>query len=267
MFPYFSKKNMGTEISIHNLTKSYPNGAKALKGIDLEIKKGKFFTLLGPNGAGKSTLIKIVTTLSQKDSGEFLIGGINPESESAKIQNYIGIASQDNELDPSGKVEDLLVFQGRLFGLSKAEAFSRAQELISLFHLSNEKDKKTSALSGGNKRKLHCALALVHHPKVLFLDEPTVGMDPLARANFWEVITQLNKTQNATVFLTTQYLDEADKYANEMALIIEGQLHYSGTIAGFKEFVNLSASMSLNDSYLHYIKSISKQNTTNDEKR
>ena len=110
---------METEISIHNLTKSYPNGTEALKGIDLEIKKGEFFTLLGPNGAGKSTLIKIVTTLLHKDSGEFLIGGINPELKSAKIQNYIGVASQDNELDPSEKVENLLVFQGRLFGLSR----------------------------------------------------------------------------------------------------------------------------------------------------
>lgn len=258
---------METEISIHNLTKSYPNGTEALKGIDLEIKKGEFFTLLGPNGAGKSTLIKIVTTLLHKDSGEFLIGGINPELKSAKIQNYIGVASQDNELDPSEKVENLLVFQGRLFGLSKAEALSRAEELILLFQLSAEKDKKASTLSGGNKRKLHCALALVHHPKVLFLDEPTVGMDPLARANFWEIITQLNKTQNITVFLTTQYLDEADKHANEMALIIEGQLHYSGTIARFKEFVNPSASMSLDDSYLHYVKSISSQQTTNNEQQ
>ncbi len=187
---------METEISIHNLSKSYPNGTKALKDIHLEIKKGEFFTLLGPNGAGKSTLIKIVTTLLHKDSGEFLIGGVNPELESATIQNYIGVASQDTELDPSEKVENALVFQGRLFGLSRAEAFSRAEGLISLFQLFTEKNKKVSALSGGNKRKLHCALALVHHPKVLFLDEPTVGMDPLARANFWDVIKQLNDTQN-----------------------------------------------------------------------
>lgn len=253
---------MTAEIQVHELFKKYPNGTEALKGISLEIHKGQFFTLLGPNGAGKSTLVKIITTLINKDSGDFSISGINPEINPSKIQKIIGVASQDNEIDPTEKVENLLIFQGRLFGMNKTEATKRANELIQLFKLEKERNKKASALSGGNKRRLHCALALVHRPHILFLDEPTVGMDPVARANFWEVITQLNSREKVTVFLTTQYLDEADKHATEMALIVDGVIQYSGTIFDFKKMVNRNGELSLDDSYLHYIKSISNQEPT-----
>lgn len=249
---------MSAEIQIQEIFKKYPNGTKALNGVSLEIKKGQFFTLLGPNGAGKSTLLKVITTLIEKDSGSFKISGLNPESNYSKIQKIIGVASQDNEIDPAEKVDSLLVFQGRLFGLSKHEAISRSNELINLFQLETERDKKAKVLSGGNKRRLHCALALVHKPQILFLDEPTVGMDPVARANFWEVITQLNKDEGVTVFLTTQYLDEADRHAREMALIVEGEITYKGTISDFKKMVNPDGELSLDDSYLKYIKTISK---------
>lgn len=258
---------MTVEIEIRNLSKKYPNGTEALKGVSLDIGRGQFFTLLGPNGAGKSTLVKVMTTLISKDSGSFIISGKNPESNPAKIQHLIGVASQENEIDPTEKVENLLVFQGRLFGLSKAEAKSRADELIELFQLNSERNKKASALSGGNKRRLHCALALVHRPQILFLDEPTVGMDPLARANFWDIITMLNRSQGVTVFLTTQYLDEADKHASEMALIVGGEIHFAGSIAGFKKMVNPDSELSLDDSYLKYIKSLnnSESQTKNKE--
>jgi ABC-2 type transport system ATP-binding protein len=254
---------MSTEIQIRNLKKKYPNGTTALKGADLEIQKGQVFVLLGPNGAGKSTLVKILTTLINKDSGDFFIGGVNPEINCTQIQKYIGVASQDNEIDPSETAENLLEFQGRLFGMTKIQSKQRTEELINIFQLTTERNKKAMILSGGNKRRLHCALALVHKPKVLFLDEPTVGMDPLARSTFWEVITRLNKLEGVTVFLTTQYLEEADKHATEMALIIEGQIHYSGTVAGFKSMVNPAESMSLDDSYLVYVKSLSKQEFIN----
>lgn len=250
---------MPAEILVQHLFKKYPNGTQALKGVTLEIKKGQFFTLLGPNGAGKSTLVKIMTTLINKDSGNFQIAGINPEQNPSKIQKIIGVASQDNEIDPAETLENLLVFQGRLFGLTKLDATKRSDELIELFQLSTERGKKASALSGGNKRRLHCALALVHRPHILFLDEPTVGMDPVARANFWEVITKLNRQEGVTVFLTTQYLDEADKHATEMALIVGGEISYSGSIAGFKRMVNPDGEFSLDDSYLQYVKSLSNQ--------
>ena len=247
---------MVAEIQVQELFKKYSNGTEALKGINLEIKKGQFFTLLGPNGAGKSTLVKIMTTLTTKDSGSFSIAGINPEINHSEFQKIAGIASQDNEIDPNEKVENLLVFQGRLFGLSKPEANYRASELIQLFQLENERNKKASTMSGGNKRRLHCALALVHHPRILFLDEPTVGMDPVARANFWDVIVKMNNEENLTVFLTTQYLDEADKHATEMALIVSGEIHYTGTISNFKKMVNPIDGLSLEESYLQYIKTI-----------
>ena len=186
---------MAAEIQIQNLVKKYPNGTEALKGVSLEIKKGQFFALLGPNGAGKSTLVKTLTTMIRKDSGSFTISGINPEKDHLEGRKIIGVASQDNEIDPAEKVEDLLIFQGRLFGLSKQDAGIRSNELIKLFQLEMERNKKTNTLSGGNKRRLHCALALVHKPRVLFLDEPTLGMDPLARANFWEIITKINKSE------------------------------------------------------------------------
>jgi ABC-2 type transport system ATP-binding protein len=248
---------MTVEIKIQDLSKKYPNGTQALKGINLEIRRGSFFTLLGPNGAGKSTLVKIMTTLINKGSGSFLIADFNPELNHAKIQKIIGVASQDNELDPTESVENLLIFQGRLFGLTKSEACQRADELIDLFQLSTERSKRAGNLSGGNKRRLHCALALVHKPRVLFLDEPTVGMDPLARENFWNIITQMNHNEGVTVFLTTQYLDEADKHATEMALLIAGQIRYSGSIAKFKKMVDPQSELSLDESYLHYVKSIS----------
>ena len=254
---------MTAEIQVQSLCKSYPNGAEALKEVSLEIKNGQFFTLLGPNGAGKSTLIKILTTLITKDSGVFRISGINPEMDPSRIQKIIGVASQDNELDPTEKAENLLVFQGRLFGMKRAEAAKRANELIQSFELEKERNKKAGALSGGNKRRLHCALALVHRPQILFLDEPTVGMDPVARANFWEVITELNSSEKVTVFLTTQYLDEADKHANEMALIVGGVIRYSGTIIDFKKKVNPNGGSSLDESYLHYIKTLSDQELAN----
>jgi len=246
------------EIQVKNLKKKYRNGTEALKGIDLEIKKGQFFALLGPNGAGKSTLLKIMTTLIKKDSGEIFIDGINPENNFSQIQRYIGVASQENELDPNETTEAILKFQGRLFGMTKKQAATRADELIEMFQLVSERHKKTAALSGGNKRRLHCALALVHKPKVLFLDEPTVGMDPLARHTFWKTISALNKFDKVTILLTTQYLEEADKYASQMAMIIDGKIHFAGDVADFKKMVQPDENLSLEDSYLSYAKSFTK---------
>ena len=244
---------MTVEILFKNITKKYPKGPEALRGIDLEVGKGDLFTLLGPNGAGKSTLVKIATTLIQKDSGNFSIGGQDPDRDFTPIRRYIGVALQDSELDPAETVENLLRFQGRLFGLTKIHAQQRSNELIDAFELQSERAKKCETLSGGNKRRLHCVLALVHRPSVLFLDEPTVGMDPEARARFWQVITHLNKNEGVTVFLTTQYLEEADKHATEMALIMDGSIQYSGSVAEFKQMVYAEKHSTLEESYLAYV--------------
>lgn len=248
---------MSEQIRISNLRKKYPNGTEALKGIDLVIHKGEFFTLLGPNGAGKSTLIRIITTLLEADSGEVLINGLSPDKHIRSIQQMIGVASQENEIDPAERADRLLEFQGKLFGMKSLEARNRADELIDLFKLQSEREKKAGSLSGGNKRRLHCALALVHKPSVLFLDEPTVGMDPVARATFWEVITVMNKKEGVTVFLTTQYLEEADKHAEKMALIMNGTIHFSGSIYSFKQTFDHGEHTTLEDSYLKYVSSVS----------
>jgi ABC-2 type transport system ATP-binding protein len=245
---------MTAEITIKNLKKKYPNGTEALKGVDFSIEKGQIFALLGPNGAGKSTLVKILTTLIQKDSGNFFIGGVNPEKALSEIQHYMGVASQENELDPVETVMSLLQFQCRIFGMSRNRARERANQLLELFQLETEKNKKTASLSGGNKRRLHCALALVHRPQVLFLDEPTVGMDPLGRHTFWKVISDLSQTENVTILLTTQYLEEADKYASDMAMIMDGNIRFVGKVSEFKQLVHPEKNLSLEDSYLTFIK-------------
>jgi ABC-2 type transport system ATP-binding protein len=251
---------MEAEIKIRNVSKKYPNGTQALQGVDLDIPRGQFFTLLGPNGAGKSTLLKIMTTLIGKDSGEFVIGGFNPEVDFAAIQHLIGVATQENDLDPAEKVEELLIFQGRLFGMSSKKARQRAAELLAIFDLEKERSKLAGTLSGGNKRRLHCAMALVHHPRILFLDEPTVGMDPLARSLFWKAITNLNIVEGITVFLTTQYLEEADKHASQMALLLDGKIMYSGSINDFKARMYAGETLSLEESYLEFISSSQYKN-------
>ncbi len=247
---------MTVEIKITNFTKEYPNGTKALRGVNLQIEKGNFFALLGPNGAGKSTLVRILATLIQKDSGDFTIGGINPENDPSQVRKYIGVALQENELDPTETVISLLRFQGQLFGMTRNQAQIRTNELIDLFQLNKEQNKKAGMLSGGNKRRLHCALALVHNPKVLFLDEPTVGMDPVARHTFWSVISGMNANEKVTVLLTTQYLEEADKYATQMAMITDGSLQYTGKVSKFKNMVHPEKDTSLESSYLTYLKTI-----------
>ncbi len=248
---------MEAKIQIKNLYKTYSNGTQALKGVDLEIKNGEFFALLGPNGAGKSTLVKIITTIVHKDSGELSIWGSNPETNFFQIQKIIGVALQENEIDPGETVENLMVFQGRLFGIPREEAAKRANLLIEAFQLTGLRRKKAGVLSGGNKRRLHCALALVHNPRILFLDEPTAGMDPEARSEFWKIIGDMNKN-GVTIFLTTQYLEEAEKHASTMALISGGRIHYSGTISNFKSMVNKDNKCSLEESYLQYLDIISK---------
>jgi ABC-2 type transport system ATP-binding protein len=250
---------METEIEIRNLSKTYDGKVKALCGVNLSIPKGKIFALLGPNGAGKTTLVSILTMLCKQDNGDFSFSGIDSHRKTRDIFKSVGVASQDNELDPKIKTEELIIFQARLFGMSKNEAVKRSQTLINDFGLTPYKDKKTETLSGGNKRRLHCALALVNNPSLLFLDEPTVGMDPMARKNFWDTVGEINRQRNLTIFLTTQYLEEADKYAHNLALLIDGTIHYEGSVANFKKKVIPHKESSLEESYLEYVKSHSER--------
>lgn len=220
-------------VRARGISKQYPGGVLALDTVDLDIFAGDRFVLLGPNGAGKSTLVRILASLSRADSGEYTVCGLDPRSEERSLMRTIGVVTQGNDLDPSGTTEELLRFQCRLFDMSRSEGTNRAQELIEAMDLGDHARKRVETLSGGNKRKLHCALALVHRPRLLFLDEPTVGMDPEVRARFWDQILRINRNEGTTVILTTQYLEEAERNAEQLALIRNGRVAYRGTVRSF----------------------------------
>jgi ABC-2 type transport system ATP-binding protein len=246
-----------------NVSKSYRKGklvTEALRDFSLTIPRGSRFALLGPNGAGKSSLIRILAGLSRPDSGRIRVGGIDPARQPRKLQEKIGVALQDNDLDPKATIREHLVLQGRLFGFGPKPARNRAAELTEIFGLEEMADKKAGVLSGGFKRRLHCALALVHLPEILFLDEPTVGMDPEARGAFWKALRQFCDSEGTTLFLTTQYLDEADRHAETMAVLKGGQSCYEGSISGFKTLVSEQSARTgnavtgtLEDHYLAFI--------------
>ena len=242
------------EIEITAVRKRYPGGTDALQGIDLALPRGTRFALLGPNGAGKSTLVRILTSLSRPDAGSVQVCGLNPSRSTAALMRLIGVANQENDLDPDETVYLHLQFQGRLFGMPAPQAEGRAWDLIELFKLEEYSGKKVRELSGGNARRLHCALALVHRPRLLFLDEPTVGMDPEIRAAFWQAIRKINTDEQMTLFLTTQYLDEAEQHTEHMALLREGSICYEGSISGFTHGLSGDKPLSLEKGYLHYMK-------------
>ena len=232
------------------------------------IEPGDRFVLLGPNGAGKSTLVRVLSSLSRADKGACSVCGLDPVRDARQLMGVIGVVTQDNDLDPQASAKELLSFQCRLFGLSRRRSVARADELIDAMDLGEHAGKRVSALSGGNKRKLHCSLALVHRPRLLFLDEPTVGMDPEVRARFWESIRRINRDESTTLVLTTQYLEEAERHADQMALLYNGKIAYRGTVTSFvsgsgakteaKEtfdgaFIPTVGRTSLEDGYLAYL--------------
>ncbi|MBU0927343.1 MAG: ABC transporter ATP-binding protein [Spirochaetes bacterium] len=223
----------GNIIEARGLARTYRKGPRALAGVDLSVPAACRFALLGANGAGKSTLVRILCTLSRADSGGASIAGLPLSGGSKAIRSLIGVALQDTQLDPAGRTRDQLVFQGRLYGLDRKRALGRAEELVGRFGLEPVADRKARELSGGNKRRLHVALALVHRPRVLFLDEPTVGMDPESRAAFWAEMRRLNAEEGVCVFFTTQYLEEADRHGDELAVLDAGLVAYRGTVPAF----------------------------------
>lgn len=224
-------------IKVSGLSKIYRNGTEAVKNISFEVKSGEFFAFLGPNGAGKSTTIKILTTLIRASSGIVEIAGYNLEKQPSKIRFNIGTALQNTAIDPVLTGREMLMLQARLFGISKQEASKRVKELINSFDLEEVSDRACGKYSGGMKRRLDLAISLVHHPKILFLDEPTVGLDPISRTKLWEEINLLNKEYGTTIFLTTQYLEEADKMADKIAIIKNGELAAFGDPSSLKEAI------------------------------
>ncbi|HVX01227.1 MAG TPA: ATP-binding cassette domain-containing protein, partial [Candidatus Babeliaceae bacterium] len=199
-------------IEIKNLTKSYGE-TKVLQGINLTVKKGTIFALLGPNGAGKTTLVRILTTLLKPDNGTVYINGINALDDPKSIQKMIGLTGQSISLDERLTGLENLSMIGRLYGLSARETKKRSAELIERFNLAYAANRLVGDYSGGMRRKLDLAMSLIGNPSILFLDEPTTGLDPQSRESLWKELNELVK-DGITIILTTQYLEEADRLAD-----------------------------------------------------
>ena len=222
------------EIIVDELKKTYPGNVTAVQDVSFRVEAGKIFGFLGPNGAGKSTTIKILTTLALPSAGKASVGGFDVVTQAAEVRRVAGVALQEIGIDPLMKSMELLTLQGRLFGASKQEAIARARELLEIVQLSDAADRRVGTYSGGMRRRLDLAMALVHQPKILFLDEPTTGLDPVSRRDVWNEVRRLNRELGITIFLTTQYLEEADELAGNIAIIINGKIATEGTPANLK---------------------------------
>jgi ABC-2 type transport system ATP-binding protein len=214
-------------IKVNGLKKDFGPDILAVDDISFNVKRGEIFGFLGPNGAGKSTTIKILTTLIRKTAGSVIIDGMNIDEESEAIRRIIGYASQEVGVDNDLTARENLWIQGRFYHLTKDQAKKKAEELLRTVDLVDSADRKVSTFSGGMRKRLDLATALVSDPKVLFLDEPTTGLDPKSRNELWEYIRKLNN-DGATIFLTTQYMEEAERLADRLCIIDQGKIVAEG---------------------------------------
>ncbi len=227
----------GPAVLAEGLVKHYTGRegtVEAVRGVDLKVSAGEVFGFLGPNGAGKSTTVRMLTTLLTITSGRAEVAGVDIAKDPDGARRKIGVALQEAGLDPRQTGRELLVLHGRLFGLGSAAAARRAQELLELVDIEDAADRKIKGYSGGMQRRLDLAAALVHEPEVLFLDEPTTGLDPASRLTVWEELRRINAL-GTTVFLTTQYLEEADQLCDRLAIIDGGLIVREGTPRRLKD--------------------------------
>ena len=227
-------REAGPALEVEGLKKTYSNGLVALNGVSLEVGAGQFFGLLGPNGAGKTTLINSIVSLARPDSGRVAVFGKDAFAEYKEARRMIGVSPQEINLDKFLTVEESLLYHAGYYGVEKRKAKERAEELLERFALSDKRKERTSTLSGGMKRRVMFARALVHDPKILFLDEPTAGVDVELRYRLWEYIRELNRG-GMTILLTTHYLEEAEELCEEIALINGGTIAAQGTKDDLKE--------------------------------
>ena len=225
---------MEAVIDVHDLKKVYADGTEAVKGITFQIGRGEFFGFLGPNGAGKSTTIKMLITLIDKSGGEARVLGYDISRDTDKIRRLIGYAAQEVGVDDDLTARENLMLQGQLYHLRADMLRQRVDELLELMDLSGDADRAAGSFSGGMRKRLDLATGLIHRPEVLFLDEPTTGLDPQNRANLWKYLERLNKEEGLTIFLTTHYMEEADRLCDRLAIIDHGQLIAQGSPAELK---------------------------------
>lgn len=216
-------------LTIQNLEKTYATGTKALKGVSLTVPEGDFFALLGPNGAGKTTIIGISTGLVNKTAGVVSVFGHNTDKEPEKAKTYIGLVGQEVNFNPFEKPLDILVNQAGYYGIPRSEAIPRAKQLLTDLGLGDKMNQNGLTLSGGMKRRLMIARALVHKPRFLILDEPTAGVDVELRRGMWDYLRKLT-AEGLTILLTTHYLEEAEQLAQHVAIINKGQIVANGTM-------------------------------------
>jgi len=221
-------------IEVKDLVKKFGDFV-AVKGISFDVKQGEVFAFLGPNGAGKTTTIKILTTLLHKTSGKIKVNGYDPINEEEKVRKSFGIVFQDQSLDEELTAYENMEFHAVLYGIDSKTRKQRILDLLKYVELYERKDEPVKNFSGGMKRRLEIARGLIHHPKILFLDEPTIGLDPQTRNFMWNYIKEMNEKEGMTVFLTTHYMDEAEKISNRIAIIDHGKIIMIDTPAKIKE--------------------------------
>ncbi len=234
-------------ISVKNLTKKFDDFT-AVDNISFEVSRGEIFAFLGPNGAGKSTTIKMLTTLLVPTSGEIMLNGFNPVKQQYQARQSFGIVFQDPSLDEELTAYENMDFHGILYKLPATLRRERIQELLKITELWDRKDSLVKTFSGGMKRRLEIARGLLHHPKIFFLDEPTLGLDPQTRNQMWKYVKKLNHEEGVTVFFTTHYMEEADRVAQRIAIIDKGQIIASGTS---DELKSRTGTDSLEDAFLN----------------
>lgn len=208
----------------------------AVRGVDLAVDQGEIYGFLGPNGAGKSTMVRMLTTLLKPSAGRATVAGFDVATDAPSVRRRIGVALQDAAIDPLMTGNELLRLQSTLHGLGRRQANERGAELLQRVGLTDAADRRVGTYSGGMRRRLDLALSLIHEPEVLFLDEPTTGLDPSSRQNLWEEVRRLN-AEGTTVFLTTQYLEEADELAHRVGIIDNGLIVREGTPTALKDAV------------------------------
>ncbi len=221
-------------IEARDLVKTYPGDVRALDGISLSVQSGAIFGLLGPNGAGKSTTVKVLTTLTRPDSGGATVAGHDVLRNPDRVRRSIGVVGQKAAVDPSATGRENLQLQGLIYGLHGRPLTARIAELLDEFRIADAADRLVQTWSGGMQRKLDEAIGLVHRPSVLFLDEPSTGLDPDARATLWQEISRLAGQEGLSILLTTHYLDEADKLASRLAIVDRGRIVAQGAPEALK---------------------------------